>query len=237
MLNNRLVIYILCAFTAFTAYASLYPEHPSTPSPRGFCTITGSVYSGTEVGEYGGLWSTITDNNFTPAKKYAPGQPTIASPDVANTPTQVICKLPVSISKSSYPDSPGEIYIGAGWFAGRVGDISSLVSCDVVARRKGQEVYRETLDISNEIDPSYRGYDNGYAYNITNLRLKPWLPDNESSGVVLKQYGAKVTSQAFRDVVSNKEAQVDHTYFDCTVDNDYSQADAITINLLPAYLY
>ncbi|MDK1290138.1 hypothetical protein [Pseudoalteromonas umbrosa] len=192
------------------------------------CSLTGAQYTGTKTGEMGGMDQTVWQN--AAGNRYGLGQPTLADEEFAGIPTQVICPVQVrSIVHSQYSDILSELYVGAAWLAGREGDISSIVSCDIVLRQKGREIFREPLNIINEVDSSFIRYTY-WNYNIS-LGLA-YTPEGETSPVVLKQYGLKLDSQAYRALATDNTNLPDSSYVDCTVNNDYSQAHAITI--LPA---
>ncbi|MDK1290140.1 hypothetical protein [Pseudoalteromonas umbrosa] len=190
------------------------------------CSMAGEQYAGTNIGQYGGMAQTVYQSES--GKRFGIGQPTIANPELAGIPTQVICPMPVRLLAHSYfGDITSELYVGATWFAGREGDISSIVSCDIVLRQKGREVLREPLDITNEVDSSFIRY----TYNNFNLTMGlPYIPEGETLPTIRKQYGVKLDSQAYRTWATDNTNLPDSSYVDCTVNNDYSQAHAITIH-------
>lgn len=138
----------------------------------------------------------------------------------------LVCPLRTNASASGelgFIDAP-EIYIGAAWTSTTT-SISSMVSCDLVVKSKGADVYRRNMTLV----PLTSDFSKIDSTNHNIEKRNTWTPEGFTQKAYLQSYGARVADVNYILAVQNNLPS--NTYFECDVNPNFDILTSITINV------
>lgn len=118
-----------------------------------------------------------------------------------------------------------ELYVGAAW-GGVTTSISNMVSCDLVVRAGGEDVYRRALQLV-PLNSDFSNL-NSTSHNIE--KRNTWTPEGFTQKAYLQSYGARVTDVNYILAVQNNSAS--NSYFECDVNPNFDILPSIAINVV-----
>lgn len=117
-----------------------------------------------------------------------------------------------------------ELYVGAAW-TGTTSSISSMVSCDLVVRSGGADVYRRNL-LLGPLDPDFSRLTST-SHNIE--RRNSWIPEGFSQKAYLQSYGARTTDLNFVDALNDNLSS--SAFYECQVNPNFDILTSIMFNV------
>tara|TARA_Y100001956_G_scaffold82973_1_gene107722 strand:- start:124935 stop:125603 length:669 start_codon:yes stop_codon:yes gene_type:complete len=125
--------------------------------------------------------------------------------------------------EKSFINAP-ELYIGAAW-TGVTTSISNMVSCDLVVRAGGEDVYRQGLQLIPLTNEFSR--EKSTSHNVE--KRNSWIPEGFNEKAYLQSYGTRVTDTNYIDVVRENDSP--SSFFECDVSPNFDVATSIMINV------